>query len=49
MDVTSINLGKQVRNDLREYRDRHEFRNYNEAVRALIEEAADESAPEISS
>lgn len=48
MDVTSINLGKQVRNDLRNYRDRHEYRNYNEAVAALLSEASDKQPAEIS-
>lgn len=48
MDVTSINLGKRVRNDLRDYRDRHEYANYNETVAALLSEASDEHPAEAS-
>lgn len=41
MDVTSITLGKRVRNDLRDYRDRHGHANYNETVRALLSEVSE--------
>lgn len=44
MDVTSVTLGKQVR----DYRNRHEYPNYNDAIRGLLEEASDKPTAEIS-
>jgi len=37
MDVTSITLGKEVRNNLRAYRDRIDADNYNEAIAQLLD------------
>ena len=37
MDVTTIQCGKQTRNKLREYRDEHEFDNYDEALKSLLQ------------
>jgi Arc/MetJ-type ribon-helix-helix transcriptional regulator len=44
MDMTSVTLGRQTRDDLRDYRDEHDFPNYNAALRALLAEASDTSA-----
>lgn len=41
MDVTSVALGKRVRDDLREYRDEKDLQNYNEAIRFLLSEASE--------
>lgn len=48
MDVTSVTLGKEVRNDLRDYRDRQGYPNYNDAIRGLLEESSDKPTAEIS-
>lgn len=48
MDFTSVTLGKQVRDDLADFRDRNDLPNYNEAIRALLAETDDKPTPEIS-
>lgn len=48
MDITSVSLGKAVRDDLKDYRDNREYPNYNEAIAGLLEEVSDERAVEIS-
>ena len=42
MDITTISLGTQTREDLAEFRDSKEYSNYNEAVKALLEQASQE-------
>ena len=37
MDVTTVQCGKDTRNELREYRDKHDLQNYDEAIRDLLE------------
>lgn len=37
MDVTSIQIGGDTRDRLREYKDDHGYQNYDEAVRNLLQ------------
>jgi len=37
MDATSIQCGKETRDMLAEYRDAHEYANYDEALRNLLQ------------
>jgi hypothetical protein len=42
MDVTTVPCGSATRDDLAEFRDEHEYPNYDEALQAMLEEVADE-------
>lgn len=48
MDDTSVNLGGSTRDLLKEYKQRHEHANYDEAIRALLEESSTNQTPKIS-
>lgn len=39
MDVTTVQCGKDTRDDLREYRDENDLQNYDEAIRDLLDNA----------
>lgn len=39
MDVTTVQCGKDTRDDLREYRDENDLQNYDEAIQDLLENA----------
>lgn len=38
MDITTVSLGTDVRDQLAEYRDREDHENYNDAVSSLLSE-----------
>lgn len=37
MDVTTIQCGKDTRDSLADYRDKHGYENYDEALRNLLQ------------
>jgi hypothetical protein len=37
MDVTTIQCGTDTRKKLAEYRDRNEFKNYDQALKSLLQ------------
>lgn len=39
MDVTTVQCGKDTRDDLRAYRDENDLQNYDEAIRDLLDNA----------
>ena len=39
MDVTTVQCGKDTRDELREYRDENDLQNYDEAIRDLLDNA----------
>ena len=39
MDVTTIQCGKDTRDDLRQYRDANDLQNYDEAIIDLLDNA----------
>lgn len=46
MDITTISLGTRTRENLAEFRDSEKYPNYNEAVKALLEQAGQEGKTE---
>jgi hypothetical protein len=39
MDVTTVQCGRDTRDDLRQYRDENDLQNYDEAIRDLLDNA----------
>lgn len=39
MDVTTVQCGRDTRDDLRQYRDENNLQNYDEAIRDLLDKA----------
>lgn len=39
MDVTTVQCGKDTRDELAEYRDENDLKNYDEAIRDLLDGA----------
>jgi len=38
MDITTIPVGSDTRNAIREYKQENDFQNYDEAMQALLDE-----------